>query len=120
MGCCLWPSLIAGRIQKLRAPTAKASMLQEGSGHCSRWARENRAFPEARAEQGGEQVGPPDTSFQAGNKTGGSWKGHVLGRAPSLLEEHAVRLSEAGFGVVTGICPAPALGSGTQALISPP
>lgn len=65
-------------------------------------------------------MGPPDTSFQAGNKTGGSWKGQVLGRAPSLLEEHAVRLSEAGFGVVTGICPAPALGSGTQALISPP
>lgn len=30
-----------------------------------------------------------------------------------------VRLSEAGFGVVTGICPTPALGSGAQALISP-
>lgn len=89
MGCCGWPSLIPGRIQKPRAPIAKTSMLQEGSGHCSHWAVGNRAFPEARVEQGGEQVGPPDTSFQAGNKTGVSWKGQVLGRAPSLLEEDA-------------------------------
>lgn len=50
-----------------------------------------------------------DRAFQAGNDTGVSRKGQVLGRAPSLLEDASQAL-----GGVTGICPAPALGSGAH------